>query len=1136
MDQHLQHILIECLIQVPCLQTTEELRVLLSSAGFGSCLDGLNFNADLRDRFDALLTALARADIAEYVGEPGIECFLREVKRRAAPHQKAIIEELWLAAISPAPFAYEQLESLPEKMRGMEVEDNGQADRPSATARTIITDRNYFKHIGGHATVFTGDISISENFYSPQETHVEKCSFSILQVDANGNIQVDAQGRMRETERATLRYIEKLPENATIEMIYIPGGILYLQTPWSERSKVAIKPFWMSKYPVTQQQWNAIMSPAQNGYPFNFPGDMRPAEKISWEQAVQFGNMLGEYTTHRHYRLPSEGEWEYACRAGTETPYYFGNTPTPCLANYDGRKTEAYQHCFKLTEDRLPKLAQSLILAMFKIPQSAITPLFQALIDREYNSEEAFWNAIMTHFETVDDDNIINIVLESLLHNVILDTARGIYHKGTIRVDTYPPNPFGLCDLHGNVWEWCADRGDYADQQVLNDRQSNPTLPTRVLRGGSWSSDTPEQLTASFRIAEPQNTTASNIGFRLVYSANPPAVPTPPPPSHQALTRRIDIAVPTDLTLNDALIPVLVQCAHPDAPKLHPNDWGPDFQKPASISQQSRVVTLDFPLDLVTRRPTPTRLLLRATLPSGITAVSNLEQTHELQPMTPLRFFWQFASAQAISNHLLIQVCNLVQTVQAVEARPIGASFSLPVQVARPYCQDIRRLTIALPDPLDAESPLTLTIHCVSPWLEQQTFLSKNQTSRSITIPFPFNPSTQALENGELWFRVDLFWDAEQRPGTLTKFSVPPNVMRQEVALLPKLSQAAQGSVTVSVYNGELTVSNTEVSLVTSLKLAFSVQKRETPQPTPGRTTAPDTSAPHTPPSVPTRKSNSRPETQLPVPPSPPDKPKPSGHPSGIPVNQKTSSEPGRSPLKNDPVPSKEPKKTTPHGKSPHRNPAPAGQNMLWYLMGIVIAIVLFATIKFSDDLQEFVHSFVIPGSKTLRTAPKVVAPEDSAREFGVDGNRRPHRYFQNRYKYQDLVIIDHNTNLMWQQTGSDHPLNYAQAAAYVNSLNQERFDGLDNWRLPTMPELVSLIEDAPTPHLYIDSHFLTMLVWCWSADTLPAENGGPTQLAWGVNFYRGQIENADVQTPNYVRAVRSLTDQEIRSNEEQQQ
>ena len=91
------------------------------------------------------------------------------------------------------------------------------------------------------------------------------------------------------------------------------------------------KGFWLGIHQVTQAQWQAVM----DDNPSNFKGDHLPVEKVSWDDAVAFCEALGQ-KDGKTYRLPTEAEWEYACRAGTTTPFHFGATISPDQANYDG--------------------------------------------------------------------------------------------------------------------------------------------------------------------------------------------------------------------------------------------------------------------------------------------------------------------------------------------------------------------------------------------------------------------------------------------------------------------------------------------------------------------------------------------------------------------------------------------------------------------------------------------------------------------------------------------------------------------------------------------------------------------------------------------------------------------------------
>jgi formylglycine-generating enzyme required for sulfatase activity len=127
-----------------------------------------------------------------------------------------------------------------------------------------------------------------------------------------------------------------LDNRVQLEMVYIPGGIFYMGSNELECEKpihiVNIKPFYLGKYPLTQAQYQAIMG----DNPSLFKGLNRPVEKVSWDMAQVFCQKLSEKVGHK-FSLPSESQWEYACRAGTTTPFYCGETITTDFANYDGR-------------------------------------------------------------------------------------------------------------------------------------------------------------------------------------------------------------------------------------------------------------------------------------------------------------------------------------------------------------------------------------------------------------------------------------------------------------------------------------------------------------------------------------------------------------------------------------------------------------------------------------------------------------------------------------------------------------------------------------------------------------------------------------------------------------------------------
>ena len=146
--------------------------------------------------------------------------------------------------------------------------------------------------------------------------------------------------------------LEDLANDTQLEMMLIPGGTFIMGSPKEEENsmdserpqhEVTIEPFFMGKYQVTQAQWRFVAQLPQVNReleqdPSHFKGDNRPVEQVSWEDAVEFCDRLSQYTG-RTYRLPSEAEWEYACRAGSAKPFAFGDTITTNEVNYDGNYT-----------------------------------------------------------------------------------------------------------------------------------------------------------------------------------------------------------------------------------------------------------------------------------------------------------------------------------------------------------------------------------------------------------------------------------------------------------------------------------------------------------------------------------------------------------------------------------------------------------------------------------------------------------------------------------------------------------------------------------------------------------------------------------------------------------------------------
>lgn len=269
----------------------------------------------------------------------------------------------------------------------------------------------------------------------PPSISLKTFNFEIVTVNSTGQIANRHQGQAE-------FFTDNLGNGITIDMISIPRGSFVMGSPNTEAERennegpqhnVTVAPFFLGKYEVTQEQWQAVMG----NNPSTFKGAKRPVEQVSWYDAVEFCQKLSQ-KTGRSYRLPSEAEWEYACRAGTKTPFYFGDTITPDLVNYSG-----------LSYGAPPKL----------------------------------------------------------------------YRKKTTDVGSFPPNAFGLYDMHGNVSEWCADpmhvhdnyQGAPQDGRVWDEKNNDNLL----VRGGSWI-DTPGGCRAAYRIYSAPSVTYDRIGFRVV--------------------------------------------------------------------------------------------------------------------------------------------------------------------------------------------------------------------------------------------------------------------------------------------------------------------------------------------------------------------------------------------------------------------------------------------------------------------------------------------------------------------------------------------------------------------------------------------------------------------------------------------
>jgi formylglycine-generating enzyme required for sulfatase activity/uncharacterized caspase-like protein len=279
----------------------------------------------------------------------------------------------------------------------------------------------------------SGKISTS---HTSEAIKLKSFQFEVVTVDARGKIT-------NRSNREAKYFIENLGNGITLEMVQIPGGTFTMGSPEDEAQKeedespqhqVKVPGFFMGKYEITQAQYQAIT----DNNPSKFKGEKRPVELVSWDHAVEFCKKLSQ-KTGKTYRLPSEAEWEYACRAGTKTRFYFGETITTNLVNYK-----------------------------------------------------------VNYFNPF--------------------APKGEYRQQTTDVGKFPPNSFGLYDMHGNVLEWCLDVYHDNYQDAPKDGSAwlgNKNHNTKLLRGGSWINFDWDSRSAD-RDSGARAGRNNNVGFRVV--------------------------------------------------------------------------------------------------------------------------------------------------------------------------------------------------------------------------------------------------------------------------------------------------------------------------------------------------------------------------------------------------------------------------------------------------------------------------------------------------------------------------------------------------------------------------------------------------------------------------------------------
>lgn len=226
--------------------------------------------------------------------------------------------------------------------------------QPGMSGGPVLNRLGQVAGIHGRAEGQTvGDVAVKSGFNLAIPIDTAMSLFSLQQLSTDQTavvsaldtsfayVQVNPQGKIvKRTEGKVPVFQESLGDSVTLEMVSIPGGTFKMGSPDRElerekhegpQHQVTVPAFVMGKFEVTQAQWRAIMG----SNPSREKALSRPVDNVSWEDAVAFCQKLSQ-KTGRDYRLPSEAEWEYACRAGTTTPFHMGETITPELANYWG--------------------------------------------------------------------------------------------------------------------------------------------------------------------------------------------------------------------------------------------------------------------------------------------------------------------------------------------------------------------------------------------------------------------------------------------------------------------------------------------------------------------------------------------------------------------------------------------------------------------------------------------------------------------------------------------------------------------------------------------------------------------------------------------------------------------------------
>ena len=299
----------------------------------------------------------------------------------------------------------------------------------------------------------------------------------------------EAQRRQSQAGPSTQRTLD-LGQGVTLELTLIPAGEFVMGSARGEDRERPLhpvrieRPFWIARGEITNRVY-ARFEPGHDsrvedkntyqfgvhGYPANRPE--QPVVRVSWNEAMAFCRWLSQETGER-FSLPTEAQWEYACRAGTETPFSFGDLDTD------------FSKFANLADAKLSEFASN--------PYTVDQPLKSPTKYDDWIPKDSRFN----------DGALI-----------------------TVEPGRYQPNPWGLCDMHGNATEWTRSTFLPYPYRAEDGRDNGLPEGRKVVRGGSWR-DEPKRATSSYRLSYLPFQRVFNVSFRVICEAAPTTVAMKP--------------------------------------------------------------------------------------------------------------------------------------------------------------------------------------------------------------------------------------------------------------------------------------------------------------------------------------------------------------------------------------------------------------------------------------------------------------------------------------------------------------------------------------------------------------------------------------------------------------------------------